>query len=454
MKHPAFFCLKSGPGYGLCAALCALSGLGCGDGDQHPQVTTIATPDGGGVSGGPLGETLTVYALDANSGLPIANAYVSLGAGQAAHRVGQTGSDGRLVAASLAGAPQMVSVNAPGYAAATWGLVKSAVVRIPLEAVTDPPPAATVALTIPGWNDLPALPEGSYRVARFAFARPRGLETLEATLASAGPECMQAETPTDCAVTLSVPAGSSSLLAVIAEGRDAGTPRDRTDDILAVTALGIQTGLELHEGARSELSLPLMDHTSVAPATLITTLPRGSQFQDVIGVPGVSLDGQILLYPSLGPMATSFLVPTATGAFVNAKLWAVGTADQGGDGAAWSRVYERGIDPPKSESEAIDLSTSAFIDSPSCQKLGPNAYSLRSEGNLTRLELVTPSGEQLNVLLFPTQSEFEIPAGVLDAEPSSLTVESFDLELDSNAFDFADLARQSTRIAYFRNDAL
>jgi len=43
---------------------------------------------------------------------------------------------------------------------------------------------------------------------------------------------------------------------------------------------------------------------------------------------------------------------------------------------------------------------------------------------------------------------------VLSEEPSSLAVESFDLELDSSAFDFADLARQSTRIAYFRNDAL
>jgi hypothetical protein len=453
MKHPAFFCVKSGPGYGLCLVLCALSGLGCGDGDERPQVTTIATPDDGGVSGGPLGDTLTVYALDANSGLPIANAYVSLGAGQAAHRIGQTGSDGRLVASSLAGTPQMVSVSAPGYAAATWGLVKSAVVRIPLEAVTDPAPEATVALTVPGWNDLPALPEGSYRIARFAFARPRGLDTLEATLASAGPECLQAQTATDCAVTLSVPAGSSSLLAVIAEGRDAGTPKDRSDDILAVTALGIQTGLELHEGARTELSLPLLDHTSVAPATLVTTAPRSGQFQDVIGVPGVSLDGQILLYPSLGPLATSFLVPTATGPFVNAKLWAVGTADKGND-AAWSRVYERGIDPPKSESETIDLTTSAFIDSPSCEKIGPNAYALSSEGNLTRLEIATPNGEQLNVLLFPAQSEFEIPAGVLSQEPSSVTVESFDLELDSTAFDFADLARQSTRIAYFRNDAL
>jgi hypothetical protein len=453
MKHPAFFCVKSGPSYGLCAVLCALSGLGCGDGDQRPQVTTIAAPDGGGVSGGPLGDTLTVYALDANSGLPIANAYVSLGAGQAAHRVGQTGSDGRLVISSLAGKPQMVSVNAPGYAAATWGLVKSAVVRLPLEVVTDPPPDATVALTIPGWNDLPPLPEGSYRVARFAFSRPRGLETLEATLESAGPECLQAQTATDCAVTLSVPAGSSSVIAVIAEGRDAGTPKDRSDDTLAVTALGIQTGLTLHEDVRTELSLPLLDHTSVAPATLSTSAPRGGQFQDVIGVPGVSLDGQILLYPSLGPLATSFLVPTATGAFVNAKLWAVGTADKG-DNAAWSRVYERGIDPPKSESEAIALTTSTFIDSPSCQKIGASAYSLHSEGNLTRLELVTPSGEQLNVLLFPTQSEFEIPAGVLSEEPSSLAVESFDLELDANAFDFEDLARQSTRIAYFRNDAL
>ena len=438
---------------GMCAALCVLVVVGCGDSDERPVVTTIAAADGGGVSGGALSDTLTVYAINSESGLPVAGASVLLGSGQSAHKVGQTGSDGKLIVSGLDGSPQMVSVNAPGYAGATWGLVKSAVATVPLEPMASSVGDATVSLSVPGWKDLPALDSGSYRIARFAFSRPRGLEALEAALDGPPPHCVQAETATDCAVTLDVPSDATAILAVIAEGNDAGTPDVYGDDTLAVTALGIQTGLSLHDGITTPLALPLLASTSVARATLITTAPAANIFRDVIGVPGISLDGQILLYPSLGPLSTSFLVPTANGPFVNAKLWAVATADNGTD-SNWSRVYERGIDPPRSSSEAIDLATTTFSDSPTVQKTGPGAYAISGDGNLERLELVTPSGERLDVLLFPTQTEFEIPAGMLTEEPTSVSVENFDLEVDLSSFAFADLARQSTRIGYARVDAL
>jgi hypothetical protein len=228
---------------------------------------------------------------------------------------------------------------------------------------------------------------------------------------------------------------------------------DTTDDVLSVTGLGIQTGLTLQQSLTTTLALQLLDSSSVAQAQLVTTAPAAGTFQDVIGVPGISLDGQILLYPSLGPLATSFLVPTDSGPFANAKLWAVATASNGTD-VAWSRVYERGIDPPDSASDAISLTTTAFIVAPAITKTGPSTYTLTGDGNLQRLEFATPAGQQLNALLFPTQTEFEIPAGLLDQEPSSVSVESFDLEVDLSSFDFADLARQSTRIAYSRVDAL
>jgi hypothetical protein len=454
MKSPGLFNVNKRLYNGMCAGFCALAAAGCGSNGQDPQVTTVASTDGG-VSGGPLTDTLTVYAVDADSGQPMAGAYVSLGSGQSARKVGQTGGDGKLVISGLDGSPQMISVNAAGYAAASWGLVKSAVARIPLESMAAPPADTTISLSVPGWNDLPALPAGSYRIARFAFSRPRGLEALEAALDSAAPDCTQTQTATDCTATLNVPADATAVLAVIAEGTDAGTPDDTSDDTLTVTALGIETGLSLHEALSMALSLQLMDRTSLAQATLVTPAAGVgvNAFEDVIGVPGISLDGQILLYPSLGAHSTSFLVPTASGPFVNAKLWAVGTANNGTD-AAWSRVYERGIDPPRSSSDAIDLATTTFSDSPALTKTGPSSYMLTGDGNLERLEIATPSGQRLNVLLFPTQTEFEIPAGLLSEEPTSIAVESFDLEVDLSSFDFADLARVSTRIAYARNDAL
>jgi hypothetical protein len=453
MKSPGLFSLNKSAYNGMCAALCAIAALGCSDSNQSPQITTLAPSDGGGVSGGPLSDTLTVYALDAASGNPVADAYVSLGVGQNAYKAGHTGSDGKLEVSSLAGVPQMVSVSAHGYATATWGLVKSAVARIPLESTANPPPDATIMVTIPGWNQLPPVASGAYRIARFAFSRPKGLDALEAALDSASTECMQTTSPTDCSATLNVPPDSTAVLAVIAEGTDAGTPADTSDDTLTVTGLGIQTGLTLEPALTSTLALQLLDSSSVAKAQLVATAPAAGTFQDVIGVPGISLDGQILLYPNLGSLTTSFLVPTDSGPFANAKLWAVATASNDTD-VAWSRVYERGIDPPDSADDQISLTTSAFIETPAITRTGPFTYSLTSDGNLQRLEFATSSGQLLNALLFPTQTEFEIPAGLLDQEPSSVSVESFDLEVDLSSFDFADLARQSTRIAYSRVDAL
>ncbi len=196
MKSPGLFSLNKSVYNGMCAALCALAAVGCGDGDQRPEVSTSAASDGGGVSGGPLGTTLTVYAIDADSSQPVPGANVFLGSGQAAHKVGQTDSGGKLVVSSLDGGPQMVSVSATGYAAATWGLVTSAIATIPLESSASQPLNTQVWLSIPGWSDLPALSAGNYRIARFAFSRPRGLDALEATLASAGPDCMRASVAT------------------------------------------------------------------------------------------------------------------------------------------------------------------------------------------------------------------------------------------------------------------
>jgi hypothetical protein len=445
MISPGLFSLNKSVFNGMCVAICGLTALGCGDGDQIPTVTTVASVNSGGVSGGPLTDSLTIIAVDADSGQPIRDAYVSLGAGQDAHKVGKTGADGKWVVSGLDGSPQMVSVNASGYASATWGFVSSAIATIPLETMAAPVGDAPVMLSVPGWNDLPPLAAGTYRIARFAFSRPKGLDALEATLASA-------ETATDCWTKLSVPADATSILAVIAEGSDGGTPNDPNDDVLTMTGLGIETGLTLHAEVADSIALPLLSHTSLAKAVLATASSAGD-FEEVIGVPGISLDGQILLYPSLGPLATDFLVPTADGPFVNAKLWAVGTADNGTD-ANWSRVYERGIDPPKSSLVPITLTTNAFIDSPSITKTAASTYTMTGDGNLERLEFTTPSGERLNALLFPTQTDFQVPAGLLSEDPTSVSVESFDLEVDLSSFEFQDLIQQSTRIAYRRNDAL
>lgn len=451
MGNVGQFSLRLGRHNAVALVLGAFALAGCGDGDKKPETVVPAVPDSGGVSGGALTDTLTVHALDAATGAPIPDAYVTLGSGASTRKEGRTGSDGTFVIGGLDGSPQMVSVSARGYSTATWGLVKSAIARIPLETTANPPADATVFLSIPGWSDLPAPAAGTDRVARFAFSRPRGIEALEGSLTSAAPDCTQPDMP--CSVTLNVPIDSTALLAVIAEGVGASTPKEADDATFVVTGLAIQTGMRLHPDTPLTLALPLLDQTSLAPAQLEAVAPTQTSFGDVIGVPGISLDGQVLLYPSLGSKASSFLVPTATGPFVNAKLWAVATTSDA-DNTAWSRVYERGIDPPHGSSESVDLETSAFIDAPTLVKTGDFSYTLGGAANLQRIEFYTASGQKLDVLLFPAQAEIDLPQGLLDGPPVAASVESFDLELDATAFDYSDLSRQSTRISYARFDEL
>jgi len=434
---------------GLGAALCALSLAGCGDGDHLAQVGAKASK--GGVSGGPMAGTLTVQAVDADTALPLAGAAVWLRAGEQAQPVGRTAADGRLTLSDLGAEPQTVTVSAAGHEAASWGLITSSLAVIPLES-TSQPGTTDLAVDLPGWSELPPLPAGMYRIARFAYSRPNGLSALEADAAGIQPQCRRPAASQSCSVTLSVPLDTSAVLAVVAEANDAGTPDDVSDDAFTMTGLGLATEFVLRPVFAGSVSVTLLPPGATARASVVALGSGHEAFEEVVGVPGVSIGGQILLYPSLGGASTSFLVPTASGAFANAKLWAVATANNGSDGA-WSRSYQRGVAPPRDATELVSLQTNDFLELPSIRSQA-SGYSLSSPGNLVRLEFSTPSGQALNVLLFPAQSEFELPQGVLDEPPNAVSIEAFDATLDPRSFDFQESAGRAARIAYVHAEPL
>ena len=436
---------------GIWVVAAALALVGCGDGDHLSSSSGEA--QNGGLTGGPLAETLTVYAVDADSGQPSPSATVRLGAGAQAHSVGRTGSNGKLTLTGMAGEPQFVTVSAPGYAAASWGLITAAVATIPLEAMDVVPGTADVIVTIPQWDDLKAPAEGKFRMARFAFSRPSGLDALEATADGPLAECRESSLAlSGCSVKLSVPADTTTLMAVIAEGDDAGTA-EASDDVFTMTHIGIVTNLSLRSWATSSATVRLLEDDRVARATIVQSPGSSDIFQEVVGVPGITLDDQLLLYPPLGSMSSTFLVPTAGGEFENLKLWAVATA---GNGTAtdWSRSYERGVAAPATSAQPITLTTSGFLRLPSISELSPARYTLSSSADLNRLEFTTPDGQELNALLFPPQTEFDMPAGVLGGHPTDVSVEAFDWELDPHSFDFNALISQTRRIAYAQAEPL
>ncbi len=446
MLHRGVPTLKKTINSGICAAACAFALIGCGDGD-HLSRSGEAAALGGGVTGDPIADSLTVFAIDADTSQPIARATVRLGGGAAARAVGQTSVDGKLKVSGLSGQPQLVTISAPGYAAATWGMINSSVVTIPLEGLDAVPGNADITVTIPGWQDLPAPAPGNFRLARFAFSRPSGLSALEVPEGPGSPECRTSEQATvGCTVTINVPSDASTVMAVVAEGNDAGTA-ETSDDVFTMTGIGIVTNLALRPWATHAATVRMLEPSEVARASVTAHGPSSDIFQEVVGVPGVTLDGQLLLYPSLGGPSSTFLIPTASGAFQNVKLWAVATAGNGSD-TDWSRAYERGVAAPLNASDDVTLSTNDFIALPSVTRHSTSTYVVSSTGTVNRLEFSTENGEQLKALMFPPFFELAMPVGVLSEPPHAVSIEAFDADVDPNAFAFPDLARGATHIAY------
>src|SRR5690242_14624223 len=87
-----------------CTSLLVLSLLGC-SAQQNASPPVIESEErlqpSGGVSGGPLADSLTVFAIDAATNQALSGAHVILGSGADAHEVGVTGSDGRVEISGL-----------------------------------------------------------------------------------------------------------------------------------------------------------------------------------------------------------------------------------------------------------------------------------------------------------------------------------------------------------------
>ena len=214
-----------------------------------------------------------------------------------------------------------------------------------------------------------------------------------------------------------------------------------------MTKIGLVTDLALRPWATHTATVRLLDDTEVARASVIAHGPSRDIFQEVVGVPGVTLGKQLLLYPSLGGPNSTFLVPTKSGQFQDAKLWAVSTAGNGSD-TDWSRAYERGVETPVDSDQDVMLVTNDFIALPSVTRHSTSTYILSSTGTVNRLEFSTENGEQLKALMFPPLFELAMPVGVLSEPPNAVSIESFDAVVDPNAFAFPDLARGATHIAY------
>lgn len=290
-----------------------------GDGGGNDVANPTLIP-GGGVGEGAIDGEVNVFAVDNDTGEPIAGASVRVGEPEeASPKTGVTDGSG-LVTFTGVGGPQTITVTADGYAAATWFGANGAVVTIPLTPDDlDDVPAAQVSGTIEGWSDLPAPADQHYRIAIVLYSwsedfgdranniqQPSGTGGFPANVCAYIPGVATGP----CEWEMNVRTGPQAHYAIIYDADSNGTPFDPGDDIFEITGFAIKTSLDLAEGENitGEVLTMVADTDMVDATVALGQAPSGLDTLGAIPLIDLGEDGQlpIIYVPVPGEQAELF----------------------------------------------------------------------------------------------------------------------------------------------------
>lgn len=393
----------------LCLATTACGGS---DDDSKPGAGKQPIP-GGGVSGPAPSGRADVFVVAADSS-PVANAAIYVGEGTEAKSVGVTDSNGHLSASDdglVSGS--VITASASGVGSVSYAGVNGSLVTfvIALGTASD----VSISGTITGWDDLPDPAPGKYRVARAVASRPIELATLDGVKATAGSNACfrKSGQPAECAIQVQAHPESELLLAIIAEGDDSGTPDDFSDDSLEATTLAVGNGPG-KGGSATGATLDIVSESDIARASV--TLGNASGLVQVIGVPGVGTNGQVVAFPTFDSELASYPVPRAVGQLADSKLWAIGAGTSAND-AVHSVVLTRGLVAP-SGTEPLAASVGDFLAPPSVTQNAAAYEITRASAGVHALSFLGTA--PLQVWLLDDRTSFTPPA---DIDVSGSTVE-------------------------------
>ncbi|MCA9641184.1 MAG: hypothetical protein H6718_11435 [Polyangiaceae bacterium] len=300
---------------------------------------------------------IQVTLLDRETGQPVAEASVSNGEGTAlsdAEGVAQVSKDSEL------------SITATGYLPLEVSGVSGDSLTLPL--TPSKVRQRTVRGSIVGWDALPALGAGKYRLAQI-----RGAELNDAArihervaLGISDATCVARNTPTACAFELNVHADVTSVFAVIVEGDDTGTPDDMSDDTLTGTGFGVMT-FNAGDDLLSDQALTMIPTDQLGQVAVKPGAGTGSVSSEPVGVPGLTVNKQVLVFPTFEGNLGSYAVPIAS-SFTGgdeATLWGVSLAQ---DTQGSSFAVERGLPLDLGVSQTVDVDVASLQAAPSLQE--------------------------------------------------------------------------------------
>lgn len=301
--------------------------------------TQSAPIEGGGTTGA-AGATLEVFVID-QAGSPIEGASVD---GE------RTDGSGRV---EIAGTDD-VSVEAEGFRSERWLGFDAASITVPLRALAAQP---TASLEVSVQTDASRVHVG--------VAGPLAVD--------------EAVTPVACdgGCTLEVPAGEALVYAQLEDG---------TSGVPAPLGFALAEPLTLAPGETRAVTLAPFDALRQVTVVVPDTPPG---LDAVVGVPGVSADGRLLLFASGGDR---FLVPDLDGA----TLWALATASS--DAARSRSVVRSGATPARLEPPSLRAPPDLLPDGALSDVEGADLVSVEAAGARIlvfdgRRQIVPPTGD-------------------------------------------------------------
>lgn len=297
---------------------------------------------------------IQVTVLDRETGQPVPGAKLVTSDGSAttdAEGIAKLGESGEL------------SISYDGYLPLEVSGVSGDSVTLPL--TPSKARQRTVRGTIVGWDALPALEAGRYRLAEIRGAELNDSARIHerVALGLSDASCVARNAPTACAFELNVHADATSVFAVIVEGDDAGTPDDMSDDTLTGTGFALLS-FTAGEDLLSDQQLQMIPTDQLGQVAVKPGAGTGTVAAEPVGVPGLTVNKQVLVFPAFEGSLTSYTVPIA-GSFSGdgeTTLWGVSLAQ---DAQASSFAVERGLPLDLGVSETVDVDVASLQAAPS-----------------------------------------------------------------------------------------
>jgi hypothetical protein len=173
--------------------------------------------------------------------------------------------------------------------------------------------------------------------------------------------------------------------------------------------------------------------------TFVVVIPEAPGFTEVVGVPGVSSDRGVALFPSLSAMPVSVTAPALSGTIADGRHWYIARATNA-DGSGSSMMFDRDIG-----ADGVVTLPSEFLAIPTATASGVVDLYVQPGADLYVVEAYAGTSAERVLVFTEVDAHIEVPISLAGA--SRVVVRAIDTTIDRDAIDLVDAELNTTRIA-------